>query len=478
MRTKRQIGAGGVFIFAALLLVLIAIAAALLLSRTSTAVQEQGQTTDNLTKAAAALEQYASASGRLPCPADPTKDDGLADPPTANRDCNSTQGTVPWATIGMRRDDAFDAWGWKISYRVYSNTAGSMTQTNGASMVDCDTAEALTTRQPVDGTTRLCQSAHNTIDSDFISGKGLSVTDFGTVYDGTKASGGAAYVLISHGATGLGAYTAAGAPRDQPGSTDEKNNLQATGPFVLEAASDATVASTANNHYDDVLLYRTVADLAKKANLVARDWPDDILAGVRFDSTTVGNALGRSPGSGDLGVTSLNFANATVTGFNSTRDSDLAFISGGTSGIGVDDGSAGGGGSSLTSSAGEGIRIDLTQSAQRFAITLGNFGTSVFFFIPYADRARFDFYKTPDMSTPVFSTTVEGCRADGGLASYTVDTGPGVQFDSVKVTAVATTLGFIPSSFNVAEFRTCTANGPCATTLDTGAFPTGNHCSP
>ncbi len=83
-------------------------------------------------------------------------------------------------------------------------------------------------------------------------------------------------MLVSHGPSGFGAYTSSGAQNpNSPTSTDEKNNLKATGPFVLEAASAPIVAPSDNSHYDDVLLYRTIADLAKKANLAARDWHDD-----------------------------------------------------------------------------------------------------------------------------------------------------------------------------------------------------------
>jgi type II secretory pathway pseudopilin PulG len=467
---RRERGAGGVFIFVVLVLAMIFIVAVFMVSRMSSSLDARAQTTASLAAAAAALEQFASQTGRLPCPANPALDTGLADPNNASVNCNNATGTLPWATIGMRRDDALDAWGWKIAYRVYSGNGG-MTQANGASMVNCDTIQALTARQPVDGN-KLCPVAHDTVDTDFIAGKGLSVTDFGTVYDGTKASGGAAYVLISAGASGYGAYTGAGlANPNTPKSNDEKNNLKATGPFVLEAASDPTVSPDDNAHYDDILMYRTVADLAKKANLVARDWPDTILAGVKFDSTTVGNALGHSPGSGDLGVSSLSFPYATVSGYNSGGTADLAFASGSTTGLG----GGGGSGNNLDSSAGEGIQIKLNQQAQRLAVTLGNFGTGSFFFFPYSEQARFDFY-IGSGSSPVYSTTVAGCKSDGGLASFTINTG--VQFDSVKVTSIASTIVFQPSSFNIAEFDTCGATGTCVTTLDTGAAPTGNHCSP
>ena len=469
---RRQLGAGGIFVVVVVLLAIVFVAALFTLSRTSTNVDAQARTAASLANAAAALEQFASANARLPCPADPTQDTGLASPDAASVNCDFPTGSLPWATIGMRRDDAFDAWGWKIFYRVYSGNGG-MTQANGASMVNCDTVQALTMRQPVDAN-QLCPATHDTVDSDFIAGKGLTVTDFGTTYNGSSASGGAAYVLVSPGPSGFGGYTGSGSQNpNQPKSNDEKNNLKSTGPFVLEAASAPDVAPDDNSHYDDILLYRTIADLARKANLAARDWPDTILAGVKFDSTSVGNALGSSPGSGDIGVTSLTFPYATVSAYNSGGADDLTFVTGSTTGIGA----AGGGGSAnnLNSSAGDGIRIDLTQKAQRLAITFGNFGTGTFFFFSYAEQAQLDFY-SGGSPTPVYTTTVQGCKSDGGLASFTVNAG--TQFDTVKITSVASTLSFEPSSFNIAEFDTCGASGTCITTLDTGSAPAGNHCTP
>ena len=248
---------------------------------------------------------------------------------------------------------------------------GSFTQDNGASMVNCDTVQALSLRQPLDAN-GLCPAAHDTIDTDFVAGKGLTVVDFGTTYDGTKPTGGAAYVLISAGPSGFGAYSTSGVQNaNNPKSTEEKNNLKATGPFVAIAFSGPDVPPDDNNHFDDILLYRTVTDLAKRANLAARDWPDDVLAGVKFDSPTLTNALGHSPGS-DTGQTSISFAYATVSAFNSGTAQDISFSSsGGNSGIGE----AGGGSNSLNGFSGEGLRIVLNQPARKFALTLNGFGT-------------------------------------------------------------------------------------------------------
>lgn len=464
-----QLGAGGIFIFVVLLLMMIFIAALFTLSRTSANVDAQKQTAASLANAAAAVEQFAGANARLPCPAQPdlgagNVNDGVEvfkSPPDSTR-CEYPDGVLPWATIGMRRDDAFDAWGWKIFYRVY-NGNGGMTQANGASMVNCDTVQALTMRQPVDPTTRLCPAAHDTVDSDFIAGKGLTVTDFGTTYDGASPSGGAAYVLLSPGPSGFGGYTGAGAQNpSSPSSTDEKNNLKATGPFVLEAASAPDVPPNDNSHYDDVLLYRTIADLAKKANLAARDWYDDVLAGVKFDTATVQQYLGANR-TGDLLVTSIQFPYATVSGFNSGGSTDLALVTGATPGLGA----TGGGSNNLDSTGGDGIGIDLAQPAGKLGLTLNNFGYAFNGSPPYwIEQFEMRFYSKGTLKNTV---TKQACRQGSVLASYTVN--PGVSFDRVEIRSLNTTQSFgfsIPSSFIVSEFATCTSTAPtCRTTLDT-----------
>jgi hypothetical protein len=462
---RGQRGASVAFVFVVLLLVMVVLGAMLTLSRGNTAIDEQVQTKRNLDAASAAIEQFTSTTGRLPCPAKPDPDaasDGVASPdaPSINCDYPST-GVLPWRTVGMRHDDAFDAWGWKISYRVYSNTNGSLTQDKGASMVNCDTVQALTTRKPVDGATKLCPGPpYDTADTDFIAGKGLPVNDFGAGYNGTTPAGGAAYMLVSHGATGLGAYSSSGIRKDMPTSLAEKNNTNDVGPFTLKPASDPDLPATDINHFDDILLYRTVGDLAKRANLVARDWPDDILAGVKFDSNALQSVLGRSPSSGDLGVTSLAFPFATVSGFNSGGAQNLTFVAGSNTGLG-----GASGGNDLNSSGGEGIRVDLQQSARKFAVTLDNFGIVL---STWKEQAEFRFYNG---STLVATVVERGCQSDSSnrLASFTID--PGATFTAVEMRSMTSTPDpffwtTLASSFIISEFDTCTAAATtCKTTL-------------
>lgn len=465
---RPQLGAGGIFIFVLLLLVMVFIAAMFTLSNTKSGVDARSQTATSLANAAAALEQFASQTGRLPCPADPTLDTGIAVPNAATVTCTNETGTLPWATIGMRRDDAIDAWGWKIGYRVYDGNGG-VTQDHGASMVNCDTSPTLGSAG-VDANL-LCRSTHATLPSEFIAGKGLSVTDYGTTYDGTKASGGAAYVLVSFGPSGFGAYTTSGTQNpNTPTSSVEKNNLKATGPFTLQAASSPDVSPSDSSHYDDVLVYRTIADLATRANIAARNWPDNFTS-VTLNSATVQAALGQTsaPAYGSLNVTSMYVTDALVS---STTSGKLSFNNAdGNEGIGIN------GGGSLGITPGEGIDIKFDKSAAKLAITLNDMGIDTSFFLSWTEQAQIQFLSG---GNPVGSVaTLKGCRADGQYASYTVT--PGVTFDEIQLTSIASTPDTffhttISSNFYLSGFSTCDASAAsCITALET-ANPS-SHCS-
>src|SRR5450631_141309 len=273
---KREEGAGGVLIAVILILIALVIIAVASMNRTTSANADRDRTVAKLAIASTALESYAGAMLRLPCPANgslPSTDNnaGVAVPNGA-ADCQFGEGTLPWKTIGMRHDDSFDAWGRKIPYRVYTGNAGSLTQPGGASMANCDTLEAFPggTTPTAGNSGGLCRpdpptsnaADRTTTPAQFLAGKGLTLTDFGVVHNDV------AYVLISHGVTGLGGYTASGFQLDMPPNAGgERNNTNDTGPFTISAFSDQNTGATENGHFDDLLLYRSVADLAKRANL-------------------------------------------------------------------------------------------------------------------------------------------------------------------------------------------------------------------
>ena len=451
----RERGLSILFVAVVLLVVAAGTLAFLALTRTAGGVDRSTETTTNLAKVAAALEQFASATERLPCPANPALDTGDAEPNTGTANCTYPTGTVPWRTLALRREDSLDAWGSKLSYRVYQGATG-LTQVGGASMVPCDTVEPAPA-----GTTGagLCRASHDTTEAQFLSGKGLALSDFGTAVTD------AAYVIVSHGPSGLGAYTAAGIQKTPgPASADEIANLAAAGPFVAKAAVSA-VAPESATHFDDLLAYRRLADFVKRANLSARDWPEPapgVIADLTFNSATVASATGSTPSAGSLGQSTVNFPNATVTGLDSGGTQALAFdTSAGTEGIG---GAAGG--NLLSSAGGEGVRVDLSQKARRVAVTFAHFGRITAAGSP-REQATFVFY---DAGVQVLSLTKQGCRPDGDLATFSIDAG--VDFNRVEIRAVVASDGASPTDFLLGQFLACDAATVCATSL---SVP-GNTC--
>jgi type II secretory pathway pseudopilin PulG len=461
---RSQKGASVFFIALILVAAMLGLFALLSLFRGSAAVSNSSEVVAQMAATQSALELFASATGRLPCPANPALSTGDADPVGTNATCNFPGGTIPWKTIGLRSEDSIDPWGWRISYRVYTGNKGSLTQDNGVSMVKCDTVEPFPAgTTPLAGNSGgLCRDTLNTTDAEFLAlGKGLPVTDFGTAVND------AAYVLISHGPSGLGGYTATGVQKlPVPASADEINNMAPTGPFMARAPVTTGLAPTDANYFDDVIAYQRIADFVRRANLSARDWPED-LSSLTMNTPTLTAALGAAPAYGDLGTATITFATARVTAFDAGGDQNIAFnvnTPGGAEGIG----GVNSGGDGLTNTGGEGLRIDLSVPASRFAVTLNDFGTLIGI---WAERAEFRFYSG---GTLIATITKNGCHADGGLASFaSIDAG--ANFDRIEIRPLQTTSAFgfsFPSSFFLSAFATCASGVACHTSLEAP----GNLC--
>ena len=463
-------------LIAVMVIVLLVLVAGYVLSRVAGSSDEVTTTRKRLAAAAEALDAYAGSAARLPCPADPTVDTGVEVTDTAAT-CMFGEGTLPWRTVGMKREDAYDTWGRKISYRVYTGNNGSLTQPGGASMVDCDTdqvAASVGTTAGAGGFGGLCNVNHNTLAADFILNKGLNVDDSGTPVL-------AAYVLISHGATGLGGYTVSGARLDLPAG-EERNNTRETGAFTIKAFSDVDVAATKGTHFDDLLVYRTVADLARRSNRAARDWPETptpatAALGIAFNAPTVSTAAGTSvtPGAG-VGTGTLTIGGAQVTGRGTgSAVTEIGYgevVLGGVGygGIGV----AGGGSEYIQSSANEFLRIDFAESFSKFGLTLNDFGFYGFFLV---ELAEFKFYLN---GTPVGTSVIGvGCNFKGALASFSMDVG--AEFNRVDIVPLEAFNFFGPpgvTSFLVSEIKACPASDAvCRTAIDDPSNPYNTRCS-
>jgi type II secretory pathway pseudopilin PulG len=468
---RKQAGATGGLVAIVLVLMLIAFLAAYVLSKFTANVGDQSATVKNLNAAMDALESFVASTGRLPCPADPTlADTGNAAPTGATTNCAAGvmgRGTLPWREIGLSREGSFDSWGRKISYRVYAGNIG-LTQAGGASMVNCDTNELSPAGRDGNG---LCKATRDTLESEFLAGKGLRLKE-----NDLPQRNDVAYVLISHGPTGAGAYTASGTKimDPNPPSGDEQDNTRDDGPFrlkpwVREDSDGVAYAVGSAQYFDDVVVYRTVADLVRRANQSARNWPDDVTSSVKFDQPTLTAALGQAPTT-DLGRPTVNFTYVSATAFDSGGNQNLSFDNVGTPGIGA-------GGDGLSSTGGEGIRLDFEENARQFAFTLDSFGyQGTFFGFPIQfERAELKFWDVNPGGTDILVNTIvkTACNADGGIASFSVDAG--VAFDRVEIRPMATSVVFTPTAsyFFLAEIKTCAAGVTCKTTLSAPA----NECS-
>jgi len=457
-----------------MVLILVAFFAAFTLSRVRSGGDERDDTVKRLAFAASALERFAAANGYLPCPANPALATGLADPSSAKKCAHADDGTLPWASLGLNSDAGLDGWGRKISYRVYTGPAGgkgSLTQPRGVNMVECDLTEPTAGDVDADG---VC--VHNddpyqrtTTRDNFLSGKGLSVTDFAVAHND------AAFVLVSHGSTGLGAWTIAGTMLDMPAG-DERNNTRETGPFTIRAFSNPDTAASVGTHFDDLLAYTTIPDLVKRIGLEAREWPETAGTSLTFTQAAVEAATGVAvnAGTGDTSRNSIDFGPARISGFVGTSTPTNVSYDANASGSGVGGiGIVAGGSALMSSGSAEWVRVELDSPALTFAITLDNFGTYDAAGITYTEKVELRFWNG---TTQVGSTvTLAGCRADGGLASFST-IAPGAAYtsvDVVPVTATGSPGGGSDTSVLVADINACAA---AASTCHTASWSGGNKC--
>ena len=486
---SRQRGLGGAFVAIVLLLVAVVALASLGLSRLISTNRASEKSTAGLAQLADAMEQFVAATGRLPCPANPalpTTDAnwGVEVVPSPNLGvCTHPDGTVPWMTIAAKADDALDAWGWKVSYRVFTGTAGtagSLTQDGGASMVRCDTVEPTAGNATgVSGVKGgLCApdpdptgdtTLRSTVESMFLANKGMTVAEKAPSGAVLKTTLDVAYVLLSHGSTGVGAYSASGQRNSMPAVTgDEFSNTSASGPFVIKPFSEAGTEPTLAAHYDDRLVYRTLPDLVKRTKLGARNWPDAgnvVFNRSTLEATSLGTGFTPDATTGSVGQVSVTFSGVVATGVASSTPTDISFVEAGSySGIGV----AGGGSALIQSPANEFLIFQFADTTNtKFAATLGDFGT----YGTFSEFVVFAFFSGGLGGTNVATKGGLGCNIDGGLASFSMDVG--VAYDTVAIasapafdSATATFSGV--SAFLVNEVTACRSTAvSCVTSLTT-----------
>lgn len=250
-----------------------------------------------------ALANFVALNKRLPCPARGTLASGAATagtetlspgPPPAALPakglCNpqtQVNGVVPWVTLGLTEADVTDPWRGRMTYRTDPNLAHGTPLVKLMDMSSCDPAGTAAA-----GAGGICQTAVPpcaasggcTSPSNFLANKGLDVWDGvngaagWAVRQNNRVSGtGAAYVVISHGPTGAGAYNGSGVL--QPGSvaagTNElPNRANQAVPLAAVLATtyrDSTINDAAGaSHFDDYLSHPTVLTVLNRAKLGPR----------------------------------------------------------------------------------------------------------------------------------------------------------------------------------------------------------------
>lgn len=444
----RQRGVSGAAILVALAVIAIAFLLARGLSGTEETAGNEVDTRKKLQKVTEALTRFAMENRRLPCSAQGTVATGDSAPTGAAATCTDNAGVVPWRTLGLTPDDALDGWGRKISYRVYSGATG-YTQANGFTATDCNADLATSMGALAAG--NLCSTAHTNLASDFTAGKGFSVNDQGTLRTGV------AFALISHGATGYGAYTPQGGRLTMPtAGGSEASNAAGTAPYFATTHSATGVVPSDNAFFDDIVVYKLQNDLVNDTRLVARRWGNEAailaastLASQSFSRTAL-DAIPGIPGSNNLGVTAIDFGPFTITAGISGRN-----LSSGVMGTGEGIGTILTGGTTssattLSSSAGEFLRINFDTPARSLGVVITDLSRLS---ATNSERVRFTFYSG---GTSFISITKDQCTSGNVQANYSLD--PGNTFDRVDVIPITTTTGGGTSTILLGSLRSCSAD--------------------
>ncbi len=415
MRRRSWQRGGAVLAVMAGLLVVAASTLAIRMARQVEVKTELQQLTQaRMERIRAALHAFAATQGRLPCPSDGALDEGLAVPPTAVDDCTNRDGTVPWVSLGLQSHDALDGWGRKISYRVLDGVTG-LTQAGG--IVSAGTA-------------------------------GLSVNDTGalqSVY---------AWVLVSHGASGLGAWLDGGAQLlPLPASASEFANTQAP-PAVYMRQEERVVdlnPATAPNHFDDVLLFESVVELKKVAGFDpgGGEVTGDVIKKLLENPNAIDT---KGNGSGltfiDLPTTDLGTVRISSTGGEISTDGPYQALGVCSSGCGAGNASN----RALDSSESLSFRLGTGKTAQSFALgLLGISNTSVAVSITFKKNGA-------TLGNLIQSVAVNTSMPLVPQLTNLGPTPPGTLFDEVVVQPVGTSRFFVANVF-FCQASTCPNTG-------------------
>jgi len=240
-----------------------------------------------------AMVAFVISKRRLPCPADGAVPKGAVGAGAEARnpvtgDCTAAQvrGVVPWLALGLTEADATDAWGGRLTYRVHTGPTG-LVQDGAMDASFCDPvgtnpalgigagnniAACLNTCISPTPNPNLCNAP-----ATFLANRGILVRNAAAVSIRDPAIGtGAAYIVVSHGPEGGGAFDGNGqmagnaVPVGGNGEIRNINNqvVPANGFFYDEAIRTGIDAGA--DHFDDLMSFPSMADLLNKTGLGAR----------------------------------------------------------------------------------------------------------------------------------------------------------------------------------------------------------------
>jgi prepilin-type N-terminal cleavage/methylation domain-containing protein len=305
----------------ALVLVIIGLTVTMLLQVSSGMRDAQNRllVRSELTVVDTALANFVAQNKRLPCPADGTLASGaaLAGVETlvsATGICGATavlqtqtNGVIPYVTLGLSLSNVTDPWNTLFTYRVDPQLASNVTSL--MNMTNCDpvgTAIAasnpatsvggcittLTTPTQVTPCISSSPVGNCTSPANFLANKGLDVWNAAINQVNNRVLGtGAAYVLISHGPNGIGAYNSNGTLQsvgsgvlgvyELPNENGKAIALPATSTTayqdtalndtqVVPACTPMPCVSMSLLHFDDYLSHPTILSVLNTANLGPR----------------------------------------------------------------------------------------------------------------------------------------------------------------------------------------------------------------
>lgn len=246
-------------------------------------------TRDRLNGVANALALYAQQNYFLPCPAVPPDNNGMTtgvDPGTCYG-AASPRGIVPYVALGLTAEQVRDSYGNFFTYVVNPLLATNNVQTNATAQSQVHdscrinngiwiTASSLNKNQRK---ALFCCMARNAV-SDTVVNNGVvgpvalsptrSIANRGAVNGASAvtvpantASQTAAFILISHGKNGFGAYRPSSPParyadpsgllyrQNEIANADDADNIYVSSPYSVN--TDETVRS----YFDDIVIWRT-----------------------------------------------------------------------------------------------------------------------------------------------------------------------------------------------------------------------------